>query len=164
MWIRSPNGGSEAVWRPGDLQVKTHMEQLAFLVYGSSTLRFVLDLVQKVCLSTRSDKRHHKLLLGEALPVCAWYAEVVLQFAYVGVAAMHAGLTSSERSQLAQEFNDPKSDLIVLILLADVSIVGLNLHVSCSTVFIMSILRNLASEIQLWGRVIRVSHVPPRYF
>ena len=61
-----------------------------------------------------------------------------------------------ERSELADQLNDPKDPLVVLILLADVSIVGLNLHRACSTIYVTTILRNFASEIHLWGRVVRV--------
>ena len=76
----------------------------------------------------------------------------MLQHAYINVKDMQA-----ERPDLATDSNDPKNPLQVLILLADVSIVGLDLHWACSTVFLMSTLRNMASEVQLWGRLIRVN-------
>ena len=145
----------KATWRLGDGAIQSRVEQLQFLTYGSPTLRYALHLISKTTF--QKIKRNKKVLLGEALPVCAWFTEMVLKHAYIGVAVMHAELTQNERSKLADEFNDPNSSLVVLILLADVSIVGLNLHESCSTVFVMTILRNLASEVQLWGRGLRVS-------
>lgn len=153
-----------ATWKPGDLPVVTRVQQLTFLAYGSPVLRFVFRLICKYCFRDPG-KGHAKLILGEALPVTAWFLEIALQHAYIKVKVMHANLTQSERSELAAEFNDSKSTLKVLILLADVSIVGLNLHRACSTVFLTSIMRNLAQEIQLWGRAIRVSNdLSEKYF
>ena len=62
--------------------------------------------------------------------------------------------TSAHQNNLSHRSfrNSPKyiqSSLSVLILLVDVSIVGLNLHEACSIVYVMTILRNLASEVQL---------------
>lgn len=143
----------KAVWREGDIPVDTHRGQMEFLTYGSPTLRFALHLIQKHTLASTDDPRPKKILLGEALPVCAWFA------------VMHAQLSQSERSDMADRFNNPSSDLTVPVLLADVSIVGLNLHESCNTVFLMSIFRNLALEIQCWGRANRVRALPSgKYF
>lgn len=153
-----------ATWRDGDLPIGTRVEQLSYLTYGSPALKFTMHLVHKVTLKDSTASGHRKLLLGEALPISAWYTALVLEHAYINVAVVHAGLTQTERSTLGEKFNDPQSDIQVLILLADVSIVGLNLNLACSTVFIMTILRNLAQEIQLWGRIIRVGAPEQKYF
>lgn len=144
----------QATWKLGDPPVKTHMQQLAFLAYGSPTLRYALYLAATKIFRDPNCPYHRKLLIGEALPLSAWFMEMVIQHAYIGVAVMNSGLTQSQRSDVAKKFNNPKSDLQVLILLADVSIVGLNLQEACSAVYLTSI--NLASEIQLWGRAIQV--------
>lgn len=138
---------------------------MEFLTYVSPTLRFALHLIQKHTLASTDDPRPKKILLGEALPVCAWFAEVVLAHAFIGVEVMHAQLSQSERSDMADRFNNPSSDLTLLILLADVSMVGLNLHESCNTVFLMSIFRNLALGIQCWSRANRIRALPSgKYF
>lgn len=113
-----------------------------------------MHMVAKVSLTKTG--RHQKILLGEQLPLSAWYAEVALKHAYIKVAVMHSGLSQFERAKLADAFNDRDNDLMVLILLSDVSIVSMNLHLACSTVIVMTIFRNLALEIQFWGRAFRV--------
>lgn len=115
-----------------------------------------MHLVHRVTLKDSTVPGQKKLLLGEALPFCAWFTALVLEHACINVAVMHAGLTQTERSNLADKFNNAQSDLQVLILLADVFIVVLNLDLACSDIFIMTILRYLSQEIQLWGRIIRV--------
>ena len=146
--------------RQDDAPVRTHFEQMEYLTLGSPSLRHAYRLISKHCLTPDSVKGHKKIILGTDIPVTAWFAETVFRHAYMGVAVMHSNLSQAQRAALADQFNDEKSDLQVLILLADVSIVGLNLHRACNMAFVMTIFRNLALEIQLWGRVNRVmSHL-----
>lgn len=51
---------------------------------------------------------------------------------------MHAGTTAAERFELAKEFNEPASELQMLICMFDVSTLGLNLQKTCSNVVIMA--------------------------
>ena len=116
VWLRQGRYGFviiKDVWRESDIPVRTHQEMLAFLVYGSTTLRYALHLIQKVVLADQDVPGHKKLLLGEAYLVCAWYTEVVLRHTHIHVTTMHSGLSQMGGSELADRVNEPSDILAV---------------------------------------------------
>lgn len=141
-----------AVHRRGDLPISNRMEKLTFLCYGSPTLRYLFYLINKHVLSSAKKK----LLITEATPLTAWFIETALRFAHINATTMHAGLSQDQRQEVTKKFQNPASELEVMIIMYDVSAQGLNLHQACHVAFVGTAARNAALEAQAWGRVIRV--------
>ncbi|KAJ6162488.1 SNF2-like protein [Penicillium canescens] len=144
---------------------ETGEELLEYLGYGSPCLRVVLDeiLGRKVVHPLNPDKynHHQKLILVDLQPANAWFIEVVLRSLLVGVRGFHSHLSAVERDKLIAMFNDPKSDLRVLVMTYDVGTVGLNLHVACDRVILLSPGRSWGQESQAIGRCLRVTSLYP---
>lgn len=129
---------------PGELSYPavTGTQLLQHLVHGSPCLRVVLNeiLARKVLNPVNPNrwKHHQKLIVVESQPVNAWFIETVLRTLLIGVRSFHSALNAQERDTLVESFNDPKSDLRVLIMTYDVGTVGLNLHVACDRIILSS--------------------------
>lgn len=106
-------------------------------------------------------KSRQKLLIGETIPVNAFYLQTVLRKCLVDARIFHADLSHQAKSNIVDLFNDPQSSLKVLIMMYDVGAVGLNLHTACDTVLIASIPRSRGQESQLAGHALRVSVFQP---
>ena len=66
---------------------------------------------------------------------------------------LNSNMRDTERKLLVDEFNDPKSNLSVMIITYDIGSVGLNLHKACN----MAVPGNSWSqEAQAYGRCLRV--------
>lgn len=141
-------------------ELGTAVELLEYLVDGSPAIRCLLDQVDtsKVLepLNKEKVKGHQKILCGVAVPVNAWYAQIVLQLALIGSATFHASLDQTQRSTLISDFNDTGSKLRVLIMQYDTGGCGLNLHKACNRVILLEAGRSRSQEHQLAGRAKRV--------
>ena len=155
----SANWLINATWREGDGPIRTRLERLEYLCFGSPTLRYLLYTIRREVLPSRDDPlaKKRKLLVTEATPLCAWFLEICLRYALIDVKVMHAELDQRERTATGAEFNRLESPLQVLIIMYDVSAQGLNLHTACHVAFVATAARNSALEIQGWGRILRVS-------
>ena len=87
---------------------------------------------------------------------CLVYPDVVYKAAGIDTTMMHSGLPQKQKSELAGEFNDPKSSLKVLVLLYDVTAASLNLYRACSNVFLTTIARNFSLTKQVIAGTYRV--------
>lgn len=144
----------------GEPKSKTARELLEYLCEGSPPSRLVFQeiLATKVLEPVDKEryKHHQKLILAEATPPCAWFLALLLRCALVDARVMHAGLSNKAKTDLQELFNDPNSSLKVLIMMYDVGAVGLNLHLACSKVLILSCARCRSQEAQAGGRALRV--------
>lgn len=143
--------------RQGDPITNTGMEKLRFLATGSPKLRYILHTIHTYVLPSTVDQQPRKLLITEDVPLNAFFYESVCNFCYVNTEVLHAGLSDSDRVNLVKRFNDPKDDLLILIIMYQVSAQGVNLNPCCCRVIITTPAINAPSEIQAWSRVIRVS-------
>ncbi|KAI9782077.1 MAG: hypothetical protein M1839_005423 [Geoglossum umbratile] len=149
------------VWRDGDPILKTRLDMLRYLCYGSPTLRQILYDVLTYVLPTISEDgekitRGEKLIIPEATPIVAYFWEFCLRFVYVHATVLHSGLSNSRRQELMDDFNDPEGKTQVLIIMHDVSCQGINIHYDCHRITIPTCPRSASLEFQIWGRVLRV--------
>jgi superfamily II DNA/RNA helicase len=68
-------------------------------------------------LNKKQYGHHQKLLIVDSVPINAWYMEKVLRAALVDAKTLHSSLDQQERDLLVKHFNDPRSELKVLIRL-----------------------------------------------
>jgi hypothetical protein len=148
--------------RKGEIsRIKIARELIRHLAYGSPAIRLVCKQIleiRAVEALEKNSRRYQKLLIGESLPLNAWFLETFLREMLIDARVFHSSLDNSERAKLVKEFNDPESSIQCLIMTYDVGAIGLNLHESCNRVVITSIGINRAQESQLAGRVLRVSY------
>lgn len=145
--------------QPGEPIAKTAKELVSALVDGSPRLRAILNLFETLNLLepvTREDETHRKMLIVESCPLNAWFIEVVLNLALIGTRTMHAKLKDTGRKALVDEFNNPTSQLKVLIITYDIGSVGLNLHQACNLVVLSAPGKSWSAEAQAFGRCMRV--------
>jgi SNF2 family DNA or RNA helicase len=145
----------------GEPDAKTAADLLRFLCHGCPTARLVLQeiLTHKILEEVNKEiyGHHQKLVISEKVPANALYLSLLLRAGLIDTRVIHAGLSNGARSQLVKLFNDPNSSLKVLIMMFNVSAVGLNLEKAYDRVVIVSIPRNRSQDAQLGRRVDRVS-------
>lgn len=160
------DAGIPAEWAWGatredfDPPVKTAFDFIKSLVQGSPRLRVIFQQLADQKVMRPLDKKryghHQKVLIVDSVPINAWYIEKVLRAALVDAKTLHSSLDQHERDVLVKQFNDPKSDLKVLITTYDVGSVGLNLHKACNCVILTAPGRSWSQEAQAAGRALRV--------
>ncbi|KAJ6177996.1 hypothetical protein N7519_008457 [Penicillium mononematosum] len=101
--------------------------------------------------------RDHFIKTAFAFPINAWYMGKVLRAALVDAKTLHSSLDQQERYLLVKHFNDPRSELKVLIMTYDVGSVGLNLHKACNCVILTAPSRSWSQEAQATGRALRIT-------
>ncbi|OBT86897.1 hypothetical protein VE02_03857 [Pseudogymnoascus sp. 03VT05] len=151
----------EATRGLGEQKSTTARELVSYLCKGSPALRLALQRVLFIkgieAFDKSRFKRHQKLIISVSIPACAWYLQVALRAVLIDARVMHAALPNKQRSDMADLFNDPQSTFRVLVMLYDVGAVGLNLHMACNEVLILSVARARAQEAQVGGRALRVT-------
>lgn len=144
----------------GEAKARTAIELIEFLSEGSPPIRLacqeVLDCKVIEPLDKSRYRSHQKLIIAEKIPGNAFYLAQSLRALLIDARVMHAGLTNKAKSDMVALFNDPNSTFKVLIMMFDVGAVGLNLHVACNHVTILSLAKNRAQELQVSGRPFRV--------
>ncbi|ELR07180.1 hypothetical protein GMDG_08307 [Pseudogymnoascus destructans 20631-21] len=148
---------AHATVRKGDRVIKDAADLIHHLTFVSPKMRWILKYVMDHCLKRRPDGGRNKLLCSEDIPVSAWFIETVLKSIYIRAEVLHAGLNDLQRIALIQEFNEPQSDLVVLVMMYQVSSQGANLDGACHRVCSVTTAINLPSELQVHYRPIRVS-------
>jgi hypothetical protein len=144
------------VKRPGDPETQTGVEYLRFLTFGSPKLRFILYQIHTYVLPASSSGQYQKLMLTEAVPLSAHFWELVCNLTYVETAVLHSGLNEQERINLISRFNDPASNLMVLIIMYNVNAQGANLDGACNRGIVVTTAINAPLETQAYCRIIRV--------
>lgn len=152
---------AHATMRKGDPVIDNASSLLRHLTFGSPKMKWILKDVVDHCLKRNADGGRNKLLCSEDIPVSAWYIETVLKSIYIRAEVLHSALTDPQRIALIKEFNDPLSDLTVLVMMYQVSSQGANLDKSCHRVCSVTTAINLPSELQVHYRPIRVSPSTP---
>ncbi|KAH8202829.1 hypothetical protein TruAng_002992 [Truncatella angustata] len=141
---------------PGESTPKTALDYLKIAVRGSPILRYILHDLKENVLPIKGNSIK-KLLITEAIPITAYYIELVLQFIGINARVLHAKLKEAERKELVASFNDSSwGSVQVLIQMYTVGVAGTNLHKSCSRVIVASQARSLPVQSQAVHRVIRV--------
>lgn len=142
------------VWREEDGPYpQTRRDKLAFLSDGSPLCRWLFSEYRDWVIGAK-----RKLLLTEDTPFIAWYWEVMSTAIGIQVKVMYSSTSTTERHEMMELFNRKGSSLQVLILLYSVGgAQGTNFDGDCWRAAVMNVGLNSASEIQTWGRLIRVS-------
>lgn len=134
----------------------TAIGYMEFLTQGSPMLRALYFHIYNggKYMGTEAKK---KLLITEDIPLLARFYDLALNLAFVATKCFHSGLSAAGRLDLQKEFNDPESPLHVMPLAYDVGGYGISLQVACDEVVVATPAKNHGSEIQAYGRPIRVS-------
>jgi Helicase conserved C-terminal domain len=141
------------VFKKGDKRpMKERKAWFRQLVWGSPKLRYIIHEVVKHVVD-----RKEKVLIIEDTPYVAWFWELAIQFLHIDAAVLHSKLSAEDRETLISDFNDKDSNLKALIIMINMSAVGLNLDKACHIAIVASRGPNAALETQAWGRLIRVS-------
>ncbi|KAJ5106753.1 Helicase C-terminal [Penicillium angulare] len=96
-----------------DKNPKSALEMIQFLCDGSPALRLVFYLLGKWRILEALDpalKSHQKVVIAVSSPTSAWFIELILRRALIGVESFHSalsGLSHEQRAQVTREFNDP---------------------------------------------------------
>jgi hypothetical protein len=133
----------------------TAMGYVEFLTHGSPMLRALYFQIYngEKYIGPKAEK---KLLITEDIPLLARFYELALNLVFVRTRTYHSGLDAAGRSQLQKEFNDKTSTLRAMPLAYDVGGYGISLQKACDEVVVATPAKNHGSEIQAYGRPIRV--------
>ena len=150
------------VHRPGDpdLDSMTHVDKLVYLCWGSPKARALCEQIRDFQLPDEPGQQYRKVLYGEDTVPVAWFWEILFTGLFLTTTVLHAQLSNQERINIVNSFNDRKDPLCCLISMFGVSTQGTNFHQSCCRVVVATPALNAPTEVQFWGRVIRVSETP----
>lgn len=147
----------DLIRHPTEPKPKTRIDEIAYMVDGSPLARYILGQIRDYVLA--DEDKPEKLLIAEDTPLVAWFWELLIQWTYVGASVMHSALSNEDRQKLVVAFNDPNSDLLVLIIMYLVGSQGTNLDGACRRCVVATPGINAPMEVQAWGRIIRVSRL-----
>jgi hypothetical protein len=145
------------VRRQDDSSIKTDMKKLRFLLYETSTLRYILHQVHHYVLSHTIIEKKKKIFIIENVFFNAFFLKCVCNFIYVEVEVLHADLIDSKRMNLVNRFNDSFDSLIVFIIMYQIFAQNVNLNKCCFRIIVATSIINGLSKIQAWFRIIRVN-------
>ncbi|KAL2062928.1 hypothetical protein VTL71DRAFT_6000 [Oculimacula yallundae] len=142
----------KATLKPEEAPPTTALGWVEKFCYGSPKYRALLKLIRMVCLEKDS-----KLMVTEGNVLNATIIEELCNYLHIECAVMHSGLSSSERVALAKRFRqDPKpTKLKVLVIMYDVTGLGIDLYEFCCDVGVFSPGKNGLIEQQAVCRVVR---------
>ena len=106
-------------------------EKLRFLCYGSPKARALCAQIRDYILPHCPGEPYRKILFAEDTVPVAWFWELFFTGLFINT-VLHAQLSSQERLDLVNSFNDPKSDLVALFTMFGVSTQGTNFHGACT--------------------------------
>ncbi|KAK6074379.1 hypothetical protein SCUP515_06514 [Seiridium cupressi] len=148
---------AEFLLGPDEPTPQTALGYLKVAIRGSPILRYILHDLKENVLGQGSGDKITKLLITEAVPILAYYYEMVLQLIGINCRVFHSDLTQDQRKELIASFNDDAKDSVqVLIQMYTVAFAGSNLHKNCARVIVASQAHSLAVQWQAVHRVIRV--------
>ncbi|CAA9966438.1 Helicase C-terminal [Pyrenophora teres f. maculata] len=137
----------------GRLPPKTTFDYAQYMVHGSPMLR---GLIHEVLKHIKENKPG-KILITEDIPLLAWWWDLTLNLLGIKTVTFHSALTPSERDKVIHRFNDPKDDMVAMVLPYDVGALGMNCQGDCSEVKVMSSAKNQGTETQAVFRPVRVN-------
>ena len=136
---------------------------LKYMCEGSPLLRTLIyyvchkDAFLKIPDENGKPKRKDgKLLVMEDTPLIALFLSWGMNMMGVNTAMFHSGLSTGERNELQDDFNDPDSELDLLLNMYEVGGVGRNFHVDCHNGIMTGAGKNQSAETQMIGRIVRV--------
>ena len=109
--------------RPGDRALETRGDYVKLLCDNSPPFKAICRLIRDYVLCGEA------LLLIDQVPLNAWHYEIAIKLLLVPVATMHAGLDQSARTQLMDDFNNGRLD--ILIIMYEVGVQAINLQKRC---------------------------------
>ncbi len=136
------------VRRQDDSSIKTDMKKLRFLLYETSTLRYILHQVHHYVLSHTIIEKKKKIFIIENVFFNAFFLKCVCNFIYVEVEVLHADLIDSKRMNLVNRFNDSFDSLIVFIIMYQIFAQNVNLNKCCFRIIVATSIINGLSKIQ----------------
>jgi hypothetical protein len=133
---------------------KTGLQYMQFICEGSPMIR---ALIQHICGNDLflKPRKNGKLFVLEDTPLVAMFIHWTLNMMGINTALFHSGLTSAERNDMQDEFNNPSSEMDVMVCLYDVGGVGRNFHEDCYNAVQTTAGKNQSAETQGGGRLIR---------
>jgi len=124
---------------------------LDYLCNASSKLATLMGIIQYHCV-----RRDERLLVIMEWPLVSWLAEIATFMSGVRVETIHSDQTTRERESIIDEFNDPDSDLRILLGTSRLIGQGLNVQHSCHVLVILEPQTNLSLTQQIIGRIYRL--------
>lgn len=82
-----------------------------------------------------------------------WHTLAFLESTGMRWSVIHSVMTQEERSEIARAFNNPKTDIQVLVVTYTCARIGLNLHSRCHNIVLMESARNVNTELQAIDRM-----------
>lgn len=147
------------VYQYKDFSIQTRLNQLNFLVFNTPKLRYILHIIWMYFLNISPAEQPTKLFITENILLNAYYIEFVYKFIYLNAEMLHARLLNAKCVQLVKRFKNLKNTLIMLVIMYQVSLQGVNLNLCCSKVIVIIFTINALSKIQVWSCIIWVSYV-----
>jgi hypothetical protein len=138
----------------------TAIGQMRFICQGSPMIR---TLIQHICKadSFLRPRKNGKLFVLEDTPLIGMFVHWVLNMMGINTGLFHSGLSTAERNDMQDNFNNANSDMDVMVCMYDVGGVGRNFHRDCYNGVLVSSGKNQAAETQGIGRLMRVGYQKP---
>ncbi|KAI9887799.1 MAG: hypothetical protein M1823_000321 [Watsoniomyces obsoletus] len=124
-----------------DPSYNNRVEMLQFLCCGWPTLRQIYHQIREYILQPLYDK----ILISKATPLVEFFWEIAIASFML------------KRQRLTDKFNNKDSKPKILVIRYDASSQGLNFHHPCARVFVATLARNAALQIQACGCIVRVT-------
>ncbi len=134
--------------RTNDFQIITNLEKIKFLTYESFKLRYILHQIHTYVLSQTNENRSRKLLIIENISLTTFFYQSVFNKFYIKSEILHVELSNMKRVNLIKKFNDFNDNLLILIIMYQVSTQKINLNTCCFKVIVFISTINVSFEIQ----------------
>lgn len=134
------------VKRPKGPNTETGFEKLQFLAFDAPKLRYIFHEIHTYVLPHTIKENGRKFLITEDVPLNASYLKCVCNMIYVKIKVLHAALTDVERINLVKRFNNPKDNLMIIIIMYQVSAQRVNLDPCCCRAIVDTPAVNAPSE------------------
>lgn len=130
----------------------------AYMCGQAPKLRYLCKVLYNT-LYNRPENRRSKVLVFCNWPIEQWLVTSFLRTICIQVESITADMPQHARSRVVDRFNDPASDLQVLVANARGISTGVNLHRACAVVAIMGMPDNISVLLQEIGRVHRLGQL-----
>ena len=129
----------------------TAVEMAAYLTRKSSALCCMIGLVHEICTANK-----RRVIIFTDWPATGWLVELILMLLQFQVISIRAAQTHAERDLSVLMFNDPESQVQVLVTSFRIASTALNLHKACSDVIFVEQPPNSQTANQAMGRINRL--------
>ena len=107
-------------------------------------------------------KLKERLIVFTDWPTSEFDVESFLKVLEFKVLVLRAGMSTQERSAIAAEFNNPDSNVEILLVTYATCSLGLNLHYQCNNVVCLELAINVNTTLQGGGRIHRLGQKKPQ--